>query len=301
MDAMKHVFVVNPTAGRGVDGKIIERMVQQLKLDYEVYTTKCKGDTERFVKERAAVGDRVRFYACGGDGTMRDVAQGLLGFENASMTVYPVGSGNDFVRAFGGKERFLNLAKLTAAEEIVIDAITVNDKYVCLNACHFGFDSAVAAMMNQVKQRVLIGGKNAYTTGVVKALVCNMKTTARITVDGEVICKDAFLLCSLCNGTHVGGGYRCAPRSLQDDGMLEVCLVRPISRLKFVNLMNTYREGGHLDDPRFKDVIVYRQSKEIEIQAGPGFTVSLDGEIFEAEKLTVKAIPGAVRFAVPEE
>lgn len=301
MEKMKHIFVVNPTAGTGVDASVIEAMLKKLNtVEYEIYTTKYKGDTARFVTERAKQGDRVRFYACGGDGTMKDVAEGLIGYENASMTVYPVGSGNDFVRCFGDKAEFLNLAKLTAAEEITVDAIKVNDQ-ICLNACHFGFDSAVASTMIRAKPKKLIGGKNAYTTGVVKALLCNMKNNARIIVDGEEICSDAFLLCSLCNGGYVGGGYHCAPRSVQDDGKLEVCLVKPISRTLFIKLMDTYRAGGHLDDPRFKDVVIYRRCEEAEIHAGPGFAVSLDGEILEAQDLKVSVLPGAIRFAVPQE
>jgi len=126
-----------------------------------------------------------------------------------------------------------------------------------------------------------------------------MRHQAVITADGEELCSDAFLLCSVCNGGYVGGGYRCAPYSRQDDGLLEVCLVRPVSRLKFLSLMNAYREGKHLEDPRFKDLIEYRQSRTVEIRAGEGFAVSLDGEILKAPEIRISVLPGAIRFAVP--
>ncbi len=298
MEPEKHIFVVNPIAGGGTDVPSLRMKLEKLEIPFELHVTAEKGDAARFVRERGGTGEALRFYACGGDGTLKEVAEGAVGLSGVSITAYPIGSGNDFVRVYGGKERFLDLKALTRAEERVIDAISVNGE-VCLNACHFGFDSVVAEAMNAVRSRPVIGGRNSYTSGVIKGLVSGMKNHARITADGEEICSDTFLLCSLCNGGYVGGGYRCAPRSLQDDGLLEVCLVRPVSRLKFLQLMDLYREGRHLEDPRFKDIILYRRARLVEIEAGPGFAVSLDGEILKESRLSVSVLPGAIRFAVP--
>ena len=295
----KHIFVVNPVAGGGTDPEDIRRQAEGLGIPFEIYVTKGPRDASKFVKKRAETGEELRFYACGGDGTLKEVAQGAAGLESVSIACYAVGSGNDFVRVWGGKERFLDLPELVNAEARVIDAISVNDQ-ICLNACHFGFDSMVADTMNAIRSKKIIGGKNAYTTGVIKGLISGMRHQAVITADGEELCSDAFLLCSVCNGGYVGGGYRCAPYSRQDDGLLEVCLVRPVSRLKFLSLMNAYREGKHLEDPRFKDLIVYRQSRTVEIRAGEGFAVSLDGEILKAPEIRISVLPGAIRFAVPE-
>ena len=294
----KHIFVVNPIAGGGTDPEDIRRKAEGLGVPFETYVTRGPKDAHRFVRQRAETGENLRFYACGGDGTLKEVAEGAAGLQNVSVACYAVGSGNDFVRVWGGRERFLDLAALAAAEEKVIDAISVNDQ-VCLNACHFGFDSMVADTMNAVRSKKLIGGRNAYTTGVIRGLISGMRTRAVITADGEELCSDAFLLCSVCNGGYVGGGYRCAPYSLQDDGLLEVCLVRPVSRLKFLQLMDAYREGKHLEDPRFRDLILYRRSRTVEIRAGEGFAVSLDGEILKAQEIRISVMPGAIRFAVP--
>jgi len=298
MNSLSHVFVVNPTAGGGVDIPALRMQLEKLDVSFEIYPTRYSGDGARFVAERAEKGDSVRFYACGGDGTLKEVAAGAAGRQNVSVTAYPVGSGNDFVRVFGGREAFLNLPTLIAAEEKTIDLISVNGE-VCINACHFGFDSVVASTMNKVKPKPLIGGKNAYNTGVAYGLAKGMKNHARILADGEEICSDTFLLCSLCNGGYVGGGYQCAPRSRQDDGLLELCLVKPVSRLQFLGLMGAYREGRHLDDPRFAPLMEYRQCQSVSIEAKAGFTVSLDGEIREGEHFEVKILPSALRFAIP--
>lgn len=295
---MKHIFVVNPKAGSGVDCGQIERKLEKLNIDWEIYSTTGEKDATRFVKERCRSGEELRFYACGGDGTINEVAQGLAGEANASMSCYPVGSGNDFVKYFGGKEHFMDLEALCDGEEELVDLVRVDDKY-CVNACHFGFDTEVARTMARVKFKKIIGGKNAYTTGVAKALISNMRTKGQIFADGEKIADGEYLLCSIANGQYVGGAFKCAPRANVSDGLLEVCLVKPISRLQFVGLVKYYKEGKHLDDPKFKDIIVYRQCKKVEVFAEPGFGASLDGEIYETTHFTAEVVPNAVKFAVP--
>ena len=100
-------------------------------------------------------------------------------------------------------------------------------------------------------------------------------------------------------GKYVGGAYCCAPNSKNDDGLLEVCLVRPLSHLHFVQLIGPYKRGEHLNDPRFAKHLVYRQGKEIHVEAEEGFIYSLDGEIVESNDFTIEICPKAIRFAVP--
>ena len=297
---MKHVFIVNPKAGSGVSADEIENKLKDLDVDWEIYVTNGEKDASRYVGERCGTGEQIRFYACGGDGTINEVASGIVGRENASMSCYPVGSGNDFVKYFGGRERFLNIKNLCSGKEMPIDIIRVDDRY-CVNICHFGFDTEVARTMARIKSKKIIGGKNAYTTGVAKALISNMKTKGKIYADGEEIASGAYLLCSVANGQYVGGMFKCAPRADVADGLLEVCLARPVSRLRFLQLVGSYKEGRHLDDPRFSDMLVYRRCKRVEVFAEPGFGVSLDGEIYETTHFTAEVMPKAIRFAVPEE
>ena len=226
--------------------------------------------------------------------------EGTVGFPNASFTCYPVGSGNDFVKCFGGKEKFKDLEKLVKGEAKPTDIIKVNDDF-CINACHFGLDSAVAKTMAKVKRKKIIGGKNAYITGVVKAFICDMKTKAKIIADGEVVNDGDFLLCAISNGQYVGGMFKCAPNASVDDGFLEFCLVKPVPRLTFLKLVKYYIEGSHIGNPKFDDILIYKKSKKVEIFAEDGFTVSLDGELIETNHFVAEIVPGAVNFAVPAE
>ncbi len=300
---MKHIFIVNPVSGQGNASQIIYSSLSSLGKEFEcsVYLTKGKGDAEKYIRKYLeSHSEAVRFYACGGDGTINEVVNGIAMYPQASMTVYPCGSGNDFVKCFGSKEDFLNITELTRAKEIPIDVMKVNDRF-CINICHFGFDSYVAKKMDEVRSKKLIGGKNAYTTGVVMGLAKAMKNRAVITADGEVMCSGDFLLCTVANGRYVGGKYKCAPKAMVNDGLLDICVSDPVSRAKFVSLVKYYAQGTHLTDPRFKDFLHYRQCKHVEITADDGFCISLDGEVVPMPSAVIDIIPNGIRFAVPEK
>lgn len=294
---MKHVFIVNPTAGSGRAPAFVREKLNG-RTDCESYETKCPGDATEYIRRRCAANpaEKVCYVACGGDGTLNEVAAGVAMNPQVCMSALPLGSGNDFVKAFGGADRFLDIDALLAAEPRPLDILRVGDRWA-LNAFHFGLDAAVAKTMIEVKNKPIIGGNNAYPTGVVKALLFSMRTYCRMIVDGETISDGDMLLCTVANGQYVGGSYRCAPRSLPDDGLAEVCLVKPVSRLRFLKLMNAYKAGEHLEDPRFSDTILYRRGRIIEVSGKLGFAVSLDGEIVEGTHFRVEVISGGIRFA----
>ncbi len=300
---MKHVFIINPAAGKDNSFENIRKILelQKVKVDYELYQTQSPGDATAYIRRYCErYRDPIRFYACGGDGTLNEVVNGAVGYEHASIGCYPCGSGNDFVKYYGGKKAFWNLPALIDAKEEYIDLMRVGNKYA-INATHFGFDSSVAETMQNVRRQKLIGGKNAYTTGVVVGLFKAMKNKCFVSVDGKLLNpKGEILLCTIANGQYVGGAFRCAPRSLNNDGLLEVCLVHPISHAKFLKLMGSYQKGLHLEDPNFQKFIEYRRGKCIEIEAPRGFVYSFDGELIRQNHFTVEVVPQAIRFAVPE-
>ncbi len=299
---MKHIFIINPAAGKENSYEEIRTALEGMesRVDYELYLTQAPGDATTYIRDYCRLHcEPVRFYACGGDGTLNEVVNGLVGFSHASLGCYPCGSGNDFVKYYGGKSVFLDIPALVNAEEEEIDLIRVGDRYA-INATHFGFDSSVARTMMNVRRKKLIGGKNAYTTGVVVGLFKAMKNACRVFVDGEELNPSGkLLLCTITNGQYVGGSYRCAPRSLDNDGLLEVCLVHPVSYLTFFRFIGGYKNGTHLDDPKFQPYLEYRRGKHITVEAPEGFVYAFDGELIPQEKFTVEVVPRAIRFAVP--
>ncbi len=298
---MKYIFIVNPHAGPKNNTDQISRLAREYEgqLDYLIYNTKGPGDATDFIKKWLSEhpDEEVRFIACGGDGTLNEVVSGVVGCKNASVACYPCGSGNDYVKHYGGKESFLDMRALIEAEDSPVDVMRVNDRY-CFNVLNFGFDTAVAQTMTEVRRKKIIGGKNAYYTGIIKALFTAMRTRCSIKTDGEDFDSDKLLLCTVSNGSYVGSRFKCAPRSKNDDGLLEFCLVRPVSRLRFFSLILCYMKGKHLDKER--KIIAYRRAKSLELSDCDGVAVTLDGEVYKAEHISVENLKQAVRFAVPK-
>lgn len=300
---MKHIFIINPAAGKDNSFDNIKQRLEQKKpeVDYELYETQAPGDATAYIRAYCEANlEPVRFYACGGDGTLNEVVNGVVGFEHASMGCYPCGSGNDFVKYYGGKKVFWDIDELLSAPEEYIDLMRVGNKYA-INATHFGFDTSVAETMMKVRRKKIVGGSNAYTTGIVVSLFKAMKNDCKVTVNGELLNPAGkILLCTITNSQYVGGAFRCAPRAINNDGLLEVCLVKPISYLTFASLINVYTQGKHLEDPRFKKFIEYRRGTKIEVEAPEGFSYSFDGEIVRQNRFTVEVVRQAIRFAVPK-
>jgi len=303
---MKHIFIYNPAAGKknqtAMDDLRTHMARYDGKLEYEFYPTKAPGDATQYVKSccESAPDVAMRFYACGGDGTANEVLHGIVGHDNVSMTCFPCGSGNDYVKYYGGADRFLNIDALLNATETPVDVMRIGDRY-SMNVTNFGFDTAVLRTMIKVKRKKLIGGSNAYFTGIATALFTAMKNKCTVWVDGEKLNDGTCLLCTVANGKYVGGSFCCAPRSKNDDGLLEVCLVKPISRMTFVKLLGPYTHGQHLDDPALSKYIVYRRGRSVKVEAPEGFAYSLDGEVVENNDFTIEIMPQAIRFAVPAD
>lgn len=299
---MKHIFIVNPTAGIKNSLSDIEQKLQNRPdIDYEIYVTKSKGDATRYVAEKCkSDSEDMVFYSCGGDGTLNEVASGMVGYPNAILAIYPSGSGNDYVKYYGDKSAFLDIDNLIAGQETRIDLIQVGDRYA-VNACHFGLDSAVAKKMSEVKPKKIIGGKNAYNTAVLYALFTALKTKCRVIGDGEALSGDKILICTCVNGKYVGGSYKCAPRSVNNDGYMEVCCIKPISIFKFLKFMKLYKTGEYLDREEIKDCITYKRCKKVEIVGGQkNFIISLDGEVVSGDSFEVSVVKEALRFIVPK-
>ena len=301
---MKYVFIINPKAGEQDVKSAIEQAVKALPeaADCELYVTKGPGDATDYVKtwREANPGEAVRFIACGGDGTLNEVINGAAGLDGVSVSVYPCGSGNDFVKVFGGAEKFKDIPALLRAETQPLDLLKVGDRWAN-NVVNFGFDTTVAITINAEREKTGHGNKNAYTKGVVKALLTAMKNDFTVTADGEVLNPAGkALLCTVANGQYVGGSFRCAPKAKTDDGMIDVCLVKPISRLRFVKILTPYTNGEHLDREDMKDIVVYRRCKKVEVDAPAGFAYSLDGEIIYESHFTVEIVPAALQLAVPQ-
>lgn len=302
MPEVKHVFVVNPAAGQASAEKEIAAMLAHhaTPLPVEFYVTKFPGDATDFVRRRCQRADGpLRFYACGGDGTLNEVVNGAVGCAQAAVTSWPSGSGNDYVKYYGGAQAFLQLDNLLAGSETPVDLMLVNDERYAINMVHFGLDSAVAQTMARVKRLPVIGGKNAYLAGVAKAFVTAVNNSCRVSVQGQRLNEDAILLCTMACGQYVGGAFRSSPHSDNADGLMDVCVIKPISRWRIPALMGVYKRGEHLTASQLKHDIACRRGTQALAEAPQPFAVSLDGELLWGRRFEVRLIPQAIRFVVP--
>ena len=143
---MKHLFIINPAAGSRNRTKqyseTIHKICRARKLSYEIRVSTAPGECTRIAREACQEGEELRLYACGGDGTLNEVVAGAAGFENAAVTVYSGGSGNDFAKLFDDPKAFFDLHRLLDAEEATFDLIKCNDDYA-LNICCVGLDARI--------------------------------------------------------------------------------------------------------------------------------------------------------------
>lgn len=300
---MKYLFVINPAAGKeGSEEGLLAALKQRKDFDYDIYYTKTKKDATNYCRNMCQQNPNTQFcfVSCGGDGTLCEVVNGIIGFDNASLAVYPIGSGNDFVKYFGDKAAFFDLDGLLKGTHVKVDAIRVKDLY-SINVASFGFDCGVIKTMEKVKRKPLVGGNNAYTTGIVTSLFTATVNKASVIADGELLNQSGkYLLCTIANGAYVGGGYYCAPRSVCDDGLLEVCLVKTMSVFRMVPLISKYKKGLHLDDESLRDVIEYRRCKQVQIVSQEKMAVSVDGELVEDYFFEIEIVPRTIDFIIPQ-
>lgn len=305
MSETKHYFIINPEAGKiDVSEKISNEIIKAFngkKDEYMIYITKGKNDATNFTEDicKKEKGN-LRFYACGGDGTLNEVVNGLIGYKNASASVIPYGTGNDFVNNFSTNINFFDIEKQIEFEEEEIDLLKVNDKY-SVNLCNIGFDAKVAENMNKFKRFPLISGQGAYTLSVFYSLLHKMYSNLEILIDNEETIEGDFLLCVVANGMTYGGGYKGAPLAKINDGLIDVCIFKKVSRSKLLKLINVFKRGEHLENEEMKEYFIYKKCRSINIKSKKDFTVCIDGEILIERNIEINLERKAVNFLVPNK
>lgn len=321
---MKHIFVVNPCAGGRDRSDDIRAVLSALGADAEVYCTLGPRDATRFVADRCAAGcdDTLRFYACGGDGTLNEVVSGVMEGERLSaeptpqqkvkgercadagpccveVACYPCGSGDDFVRYWQGMD-FTDIGSLMRGTTVPVDVVRMGDHY-CVNTLNYGFEAAVCHAMASVRRVPVVGGRLAYTTGIMASLATGRHNRCRVTVDGELWLDGEVLLLSVANGQYAGGGYHCAPRAKNDDGLLEVMAVKPMSVARFASLIKYYKNGELLDREELRQLVSYRRGRHVVIDTLRDSYVATDGEIVPGNHFDVECLGRAINFVIPEK
>ena len=168
---MRHIFIINPAAGKKDGRQRVYAMAEKLKrehdLDVECMLTKSRGHATMLTRAIAETGENVRFYACGGDGTVNEIANGIAGFDNAAMTCIPIGTGNDFLKNFGkdALPLFLDAENLWNGSVTPLDLIDCNGKY-CLTIACTGIDARIAESVHDFGASPMLSGRGSYLASV---------------------------------------------------------------------------------------------------------------------------------------
>lgn len=297
----QHYIIFNPAAGiRNAKERLQAQLAGLGDVPYTMLITNGEGDAARLVREVCAQEQGpLRFYAAGGDGTLGEVAAALINCPQAAVGVWPCGSGNDYVRIYGGTARFLDLQRQLAAPTVLVDIIQVNGR-AAINVVNLGLEAYAAAAMMKNRHRPLMGGPRAYYLGVLSAVTRHMRTPARIAADGDILYEGELLTASFASGQYVGGGFQVAHRAINDDGLMEVCLMKPVSLPRLLKQINSYKAGEHLISPAFSDILLYQRASRARITCPRDTVLCLDGEIITGREFDLQIIPRAVRFILPD-
>ena len=274
---MKHIFVINPAAGKKDSRQRVYAMAETLRrahdLDVSCMLTKSHGHATLLTRGIAENGEPVRFYACGGDGTANEVANGIAGFDNAAMTVIPIGTGNDFLKNFGPEmmSQFLDAENLWNGEVQQLDLIDCNGRQ-CLTIACSGIDARIAESVHDFSAS--LSGKGAYLASVaVNFIARGIGQHWTVTLDDEVI-EDDFALVSMCNAV----------------------LVKKISKLQFAMLFGKYGSGRYRELP--PDIIRVSDARVVRIQ-GDDIVTCLDGECSHSTDVTLRLSDKKLNFFGP--
>lgn len=293
---MKHIFIVNPVSGKGKAANayvpVIEEYIKKTGLDAEIYITKASRDGMRFVEETAKKGEPVRFYSCGGDGTLYEVVNGRYKYKNCQVACVPLGSGNDFIRLFG---KNTNIDDIVNGEAREFDLILTDGK-VAINQCSMGIDAEICAQQANFKKLPLVNGEVAYDLGALYCIMGKLKNEFKITIDDTEVFEDTYLFCYIGNSRWYGGGYKAAPLAMPNDGLLDFVMVRlDRGRLKLLPLIGKYKKGEHLD----WDITTFKRGKKITVESKKTSAVNVDGECDFVTKRTFEILEKGITYIVP--
>lgn len=276
---MKYIFIVNPESAKGNAMKIIgniEKVCKQEHIEYEVCYTLAQGDATRLAQSYKDEENII--YAVGGDGTLSEVLNGVVGTKN-KIGIIPAGSGNDFYRT----------VKELGKTEIESDVGVVNGKYFLNIAC-VGIDAEVANNVPLMKKKN-VKVKNLYTASILYTFT-HFKFKQIHFKSQEKDEKGNFTILSICNGRYYGGGYNISPKASLEDNYFDVYYINKLRLPSIINLLLKLKKGKLEQDKRTN----HFKTNNITVTSEEPIRFNVDGETIENTKFEIKIIPKAIKI-----
>ncbi len=282
------VVLTNPTSGKGRAARMLDEALPRFHgAGWQTTSLTSRSAEDALDLARVAVAERPdALVVCGGDGMVNIALQALAGTE-VPLGILPAGTGNDFARSVD-----VPLGDGAAAATRVVQGSTRTVDLARIGARYFGgvlaagFDAVVNERANRMRWPK---GQMRYNLATVAELRTFTPLRYTLELDGTERQAEAMLV-AVGNGPSFGGGLRITHGAELDDGLLDVVLIKPVSRVELLRTFPKLFDGSHVSHPQYERHRVRRVTV-----ASAGIVGYADGERFGPLPLTVEAVPGAVR------
>ncbi len=294
---MKTYFIVNPTSGNKTALKTIKSLINGKDFDYEIIETEYAHHAISIVKGIGEKGEECRVFACGGDGSLFDVVNGAVGFDNIEVGIIPCGSGNDYIKYFGEKKYFSTYDYIQSGKSMPIDLIKFNDKY-CVNIASIGMDAYVCQQKEKMKFLSKISGKLAYIVALFITFIFHMSEKFKVKIGDDEFFEKELMFIVAANGRYYGGSFNPTPNAVVNDGYIDAMTINKVNRFQVLGLIGKYQKGKHIP---LTDLVTLKRVKRVEVISEKKVPVNLDGELFDSDSAVFEMVEKAVKFIVPSD
>lgn len=298
---MRHVFIINPVSGKRRDRRALLSKIERAfpKGGYEVFTTLGAGDARAITERVVHEGKPARIYACGGDGTLNEVANGAAGCDYVAITNVPTGTGNDFLRVYGkkGRARFEDIAALRDGPQGPIDLIDCNG-YLGIDVVCIGIDARTGAGVHRYKQYPLVAGSGAYVLSLVENVFKGITRHMKVSM-GPVQYEGQTALLCVCNGRHYGGGFCPMPEAIPDDGVLDMVMIQDVSLFQLGQYVGKFSAGRYKELPQ--ELVKSWHGDCVDVEMTGQESAVVDGEVVEGQTFHICLSDKKVNFFRPAD
>jgi len=278
------LVVVNSKAGRGAAAALAAQVVGFLKsneISYRMISPNSAAETKSLVRDSLQSGETTRLLSVGGDGLFHLLLQFAIEFE-VPLAVAPGGTGNDFYRTLGwhGHDLTNYLEHVNSVKPSWVDVGVVDGEYFGA-VLSSGFDSVVNERANTMKWPK---GPAKYNAAIVLELPKFRPIEFKIFADETILQVEAMLI-AIGNGSSYGGGMQVCPSADLHDGLFDIMILHPVSKLEFIKVFPTVYKGTHIDHPQVQ--VIRAQQIRIESSA----VAYADGERIGQLPVQVESLP----------
>ncbi len=316
---MKYVFIENPIAGNKDRQEMYQKVQEAIKATDDemiIEETKYRGHAKEIAKQYAEqYGDGCVIVSCGGDGTVHELANGLV-YTPTPLMILPFGTGNDFAKKIYGTKKldpYAIVEKYGLYDGHIkykvnpIDLIDYNGEK-CINVMSYGLDTKVETIGRIIAGKVKFLGQKAYNIAIIPSVLQSMHY--KINVDLNCVDDKGaeykmtktpmdYTLFAICNASYYGGGFCPAPDSLLDDGLLDYCYADPVTLFQALPLIPKYNAGTASSSDKIH--VGYLTSGRIWSTDSTPLAGNCDGENFNYNEVNFKIENHVLNLCLPED